>query len=227
MSIHKDSKYLYYCDNETIHGVEFQKPIVTENIPIVCDMTSNFMSRQVNWDHYDVVLAGVQKNLGPAGICSVIMKKSLLKLKRPDTPILCDWETNLNAGGFYNTPNVFAVYMCALVLKHMKPLGLDHYDELARRRSSIIYELIDGSNGFYTNLIDKRYRSRMNVSFKLKTKEDDVKFCQAAKEEGLLWLAGHAKYGGCRASMYNAMPMEGVEKLAQFMKKYQDENEKL
>lgn len=162
MSIPKDSKYLYYCDNETVHGVEFHTPIVTDNIPVVCDLTSSFLTRPLEWDKFDVVVAAVQKNLGPSGLCSIIMRKDLLGKKRADTPIMCDWELYHNAGGFYNTPNAFALYLSGLNLVHMKKFGLSYYDELAKKRSAIIYDVIDRSNGFYKNEVDVRYRSRLN-----------------------------------------------------------------
>eukprot|EP00347_Sterkiella_histriomuscorum_P012186 403369566 len=230
ISVSKDSKYLYYCDNETIHGVEFAQPIRKDErqVPIVCDFTSNFASRRIDWDNMDVAFAGVQKNLGPSGLCSVIINQDLIGNKRKDTPILCDWELHKNSpNNFYNTPNVFALYLTNLVIQHTKRLGVDYYDDLAKQRSSLIYDLIDNSNGFYTSKVDPKSRSRMNVSFHLKSKEEDQRFAKLAKEEGLLWLAGHAKFGGCRASMYNAMPIEGAIKLQQFMKKFQDETERL
>ena len=143
-------------------------------------MSSNFLSRPLDWSKYDVVFACAQKNLGPAGVTVIIVRKSLLGKKRPDTPILCDWELFLNCGGFYNTPNVFGIYMCGLNLAHMKKNGLAYYDDLAKRRSSLIYDVIDNSNGFYKNEIDINCRSRMNCQFRLATKEDDDAFLKAA-----------------------------------------------
>ncbi len=148
----------------------------------------------------------------------IIAKKSLLGRKRADTPLMCDWELFYNCGGFYNTPNVFAIYMSGLNLALMKKNGLAYYDELAKKRSGLIYDVIDNSDGFYSSDVAKSCRSRMNVQFKLATKADDDAFVKAAAAAGFIWLNGHAKYGGCRASMYNAMPLEGAEKLAKFMK---------
>ncbi|CDW76040.1 phosphoserine aminotransferase [Stylonychia lemnae] len=226
-NIHKDSKYVYYCDNETVHGVEYHTPIVTEGVPVVCDMTSSFLTKPLNWDRFDVIVSAVQKNLGPAGITSLIVNKKLLGNKRADTPIMCDWETQYNCGGFYNTANVFALYVCGLNLKYLKKFGLEYFDDLAKQRSTLIYDVIDSSNGFYRNQVDLKHRSRLNCQFRLKSKEEDDKFLKTAEEAGFLWLNGHIKYGGCRANMYNAMPIEGAEKLRNFMKQYQDEQERL
>ncbi|CDW81464.1 phosphoserine aminotransferase [Stylonychia lemnae] len=227
LNIHKDSKYVYYCDNETVHGVEYHTPIVTEGVPVVCDMTSSYLTKPIDWDRVDVAISSAQKNLGPSGITSLIVNKDLLGRKRDDTPIMCDWETQHNCGGFYNTPNVFALYLCGLTLKHLKKFGLEFYDDLAKQRSKLIYDVFDSSNGFYKNKVNPKHRSRINCQFTLKSKEEDDKFLKAADEAGFLFLYGHDKYGGCRVNMYNAMPLEGAEKLRNFMKQYQDEQERL
>lgn len=132
-----------------------------------------------------------------------------------------DWDFHAKApNNFYNTPNVFALYLSNLVLRNTKKFGIEHYDDLAKQRSNLIYDTIDSSNGFYTSKTDPAHRSRLNLMYNLPTKELEQEYLAKAKEEGLMWMGGHALFGGCRASMYNGMPLEGAIKLQQFMKKF-------
>lgn len=195
-------------------------------MPLVCDMSSNFCSRPVNWDKYGVVYAGAQKNVGPAGICISVIREDLIGHQRKDTPLLCDWKTFRDAPTkFHNTPACWPIYVCGLNLAYMKKLGLKHLEDQAHTKSKMLYDFIEGSDGYYSNPVEPIFRSRMNIPFRVK-KDDklEAKFLKEAQEHGLIELKGHRSVGGCRASIYNAMPVEGVEALVNFMKKFRDEN---
>jgi len=226
--VDNDSAYFHYCDNETIHGVEFPEFPYDKvgDLTLVCDMSSNFCSRPINWEKYGVVYAGAQKNVGPAGVTVAVIRDDLIGHHRPDTPVMCDWKTFLNAPNtFHNTPVCWSIYVCGLNIAHMKKNGIQHYVDLAEKRSKMLYDYIDASSDYYSNPVDPRYRSRMNIP--LRVKKDDAletKFLKEAAEAGLIELKGHRSVGGCRASCYNAMPIEGVEALINFMKKFRDEN---
>jgi phosphoserine aminotransferase len=233
-SIDKDAAYFHYCDNETIHGVEFPGAgsfpfdVIPENMPIICDMSSNFCSRPVAWDKYGVVYAGAQKNVGPAGVCISVIRDDLIGANmRKDTPLLFDWKTFRDAPTkFHNTPACYPIYVCGLNLAYMKKQGgLAYYEDLSQRKSQLLYNLIDSSSDYFSSPVDPRYRSRMNIPFRIK-KDDklEAKFLKEAGEAGFIELKGHRSVGGCRASIYNAMTIEGVEALTNFMKKFRDEN---
>ncbi|TNV78299.1 hypothetical protein FGO68_gene2965 [Halteria grandinella] len=235
----KDAAYFHYCDNETVHGVEFPqgefpfKEILGDanaHAPyLVCDASSNILTREIDWDRHSVVYGGTQKNVGPAGACITIIRRDLIDrkdLQRADTPVLCDWRQFMNSPAkYHNTPATWSVWVSALNLRHMvKEGGGLHYQKLAEERSRILYDFIDSSNGFYTNPVTPiKYRSRMNVPFFLPTPALDDLFLSKAAQRGLLELRGHKVTGGCRASMYNAMPLEGVHALVEVMKEVKDE----
>jgi len=193
---------------------------------LVCDMSSNFCSREVDWEKYGVVYAGAQKNVGPSGVTIVVIREDLIGKQRADTPILCDWEAFAKAPTqLYNTPACYPIYVCGLNIAHMKKNGLQYYKEMAHKKSSLLYDYIDNSDGYYSNPVDKPYRSRMNIPFRVKCNEElENKFLKEAEKEGLIELKGHRSVGGCRASIYNAMPIEGVEKLVSFMKQFRENN---
>jgi phosphoserine aminotransferase len=231
--INKDAAYFHYCDNETIHGVEFPTTfpfdVIPEGMPLICDMSSNFCSRPVDWDKYGIVYAGAQKNVGPAGVCISVIRDDLIGTNmRKDTPLLFDWKTFRDAPTkFHNTPACYPIYVCGLNLAYMKRQGgLPHLEAEAARKSKFLYDFIDGSSDYYSNPVDPAYRSRMNIPFRVR-KDDklEAKFLKEAGEAGLIELKGHRSVGGCRASIYNAMPYEGVEALVNFMKKFRDENQ--
>ncbi len=226
--IDKEAAYFHYCDNETIHGVEF-KDFPFEAIgdtTLVCDASSNIGTRPIDWEKYGVVYAGSQKNLGPAGVCVVVVRQDLIGHQRADTPVLFDWKTFKAAPNkFHNTPACYPIYVTGLNLALMNKNGLQYYQDLAEKRSSLLYNYIDGSDGYYTNPVDVRYRSRTNIPFRVKCDAKlEEKFLKEAGEHGLIELKGHRSVGGCRASCYNAMPLEGVEALVNFMKKFREEN---
>lgn len=188
--INKDAGYFHYCDNETIHGVEFPGStsfpfdVIPEGMPLVCDMSSNFCSRPVNWEKYAVVYAGAQKNVGPAGVCISVIRDDMIGTHmRKDTPLLFDWKAFRDAPTkFHNTPACYPIYMCGLNLQHMKKKGgLAFYEEEAKRKSALLYDFIDSSSDYYSNPVDPRYRSRMNLPFRVK-KDDklEAKFLKEA-----------------------------------------------
>lgn len=213
----KNSAYCYYCDNETVHGVEFNS-VPTIDLPLVCDMSSNLLTRRIDVSKFGLILACAQKNLGPAGVTIVIVRDDLLK--RPPklyTPSVMDYRIQIQRECMRNTPVTFSWYMTNLVFEWIKEQGgVDVMSERAIKRSSLLYNCIDSSSLYYCP-VDPKYRSRMNVVFNLRDESRYDHFLSEAKKAGLIYLKGHIARGGLRASMYNAMPIEGVERLIEFM----------
>ncbi len=213
--------YLYFCDNETIAGVEFEAapalPDSHADTPLVCDMTSNFLSRPIQVDRYGLIFAGAQKNFAPAGLTIVLVREDLLHRARADVPCLYDLRVLAEHGSMFNTPPVFNWYMAGLTFAWIREQGgVERMHENALRRAGKLYDYID-ANDFYTNPVDKPYRSRMNVPFTLADGSLDRVFLDAAADNGLVELKGHRSVGGMRASMYNGMPEAGVDALIEFM----------
>lgn len=213
--------YLYFCDNETISGVEFPStPVLPdgyEDTVLVSDMTSNFLSRPVPVDRYGVIFAGAQKNFAPAGLTIALVREDLVGRARPDVPFLYDFKILSEHASMFNTPPVFNWYMAGLTFAWTREQGgVERMHENASRRSCKLYDFIDG-NDFYGNPVDKPYRSRMNVPFTLADAGLDGTFLEAAGDNGLVELKGHRSVGGMRASMYNGMPEAGVDTLIEFM----------
>ena len=227
-SVREDAKYLYYCDNETVNGVEFHFRPDAHGVPLIADVSSNFMSRPIDIRSHAVVYAGVQKNLGPAGNTVVIVDEQYLgKYEHPLTPVYCSWKTAAEAGSMYNTPSCFAIYVMGLYLKYTKEKGgVDYWQRLAAQKSDLLYGTIDNSDGFYSAPVHKSCRSRMNVPFLIDGGNEvlEKKFIDEATKAGFINLAGHRSVGGLRASLYNGMPAEGVEALTTFMKNFQEHN---
>ena len=187
---------------------------------IVGDMSSNIGSRPINWDRYDVVYGGVQKNLGPTGAYVCICRKSLLGKAEKDVPILNDWLTFENSPGtYYNTPPVWCIYVTALNISYMNQMGgIDYYERMAITKSRMLYELIDKSNGYYVNRTDPKFRSRMNVNFRIEGDRTlEKKMISEATKYKIININGHPTNPGIRISMYNAMPLNGVVELCKFM----------
>lgn len=183
-------------------------------------MSSNFCAKPIDWSKYGVVYAGAQKNVGPAGICITVVRNDLIGGHRKDTPMLCDWATfGKAANTFHNTPACWPIYMCGLNIAYMlEKGGIEAMSGAATARSELLYKFIDDSEGYYTNTVIPQYRSRMNVPFRVCCNDDlETKFIKEAAEAGMIELKGHRSVGGCRASLYNAMPFEGVEALVAFM----------
>merc|ERR1719240_882216 len=222
-----DAKYVHYTLNETVNGVEFDYVPDVGDIPLVGDHSSSFMSRPIDWAKHACIYAGVQKNAGCAGNTVVIVREDLLGKALPDCPTYLNWKIQADGGSMYNTPACYPIYMMGLYLKYMKRIGgIEPLQVLAEKRSKMLYETIEASDGFYRAPVQPSCRSRVNVPFVIY--DDDAalskKFLSEAAEEGLVALSGHRSVGGLRASLYNAMPLEGVAKLCKFMKKFHGQN---
>ncbi len=216
-NLSSDSAYLYYTDNETIAGVEFADIPDTGSIPLVCDMTSNFLSRPFDVSKYGIVFASAQKNFGPAGLACVVIREDLIGKAGPQVPFLCDFKIYADNESMFNTPPTFTWYMAGLIYKWIKKQGgLTVMDQRARQRADRLYDVID-NNEFYSNPIDRKFRSRMNVPFILKDEALNDAFLAEAKKNNLIELKGHRSVGGMRASIYNGMTMDGIEALVSFM----------
>ena len=215
------SRYLHVTSNETIHGVRMVEWPDTD-VPLVGDMSSDYMSRPIPWERFDVVYGGAQKNLGPAGLTVVFVRRATLESTRRDLAAYLRWDIHAGKNSLYNTPPVFAIYMMGKVLAWVEGEGgLPAMESAARARADRIYQVIDESDGYYRSPIDPASRSLMNVVFRLPDEESEARFLTEARQHGFLNLKGHRSVGGIRASMYNAMPMSGVEALASFMEKFQ------
>jgi phosphoserine aminotransferase len=217
--------YLHICGNETIGGIEYHQYPDTGAVPLVADMSSHIMSRPIEWGKLDLAFAGAQKNLGPAGLALVIIHKTLLENCKDGLPAYLSYKTHAGKDSLYNTPPVFAIYMMKLTIDWVKSQGgLAEMEKRALVRSNALYDTIDRSDGWYRCPVDRASRSRMNVCFRLPTEELEAKFIAEALETNFSGLKGHRSIGGCRASMYNAMPVEGAERLAEFMQEFKQKN---
>jgi len=223
--IDDDAAYLHICGNETIGGIEYHQYPDTGAVPLVADMSSHIMSRPIEWDKLDLAFAGAQKNLGPAGLALVIIHKALLENCKDGLPAYLSYKTHAGKDSLYNTPPVFAIYMMKLTVDWVKSQGgLAEMEKRALARSNALYDTIDRSDGWYRCPVDRASRSRMNVCFRLPTEELEAKFIAEALEANFSGLKGHRSVGGCRASMYNAMPVEGAQRLADFMQEFKQKN---
>lgn len=220
-----DAKYIHYVANETIEGVEFKYEIDGGGIPVVCDMSSNILSKPINWDKYSLIYNGAQKNIGPSGAAVVFIRDEMLG-KIPDgLHTLLDYRAISENGSMANTPNTWAIYMIGLVCDWLKDEGgVEVMEQRNIEKANILYNAIDSSDGYYTGHAARDVRSIMNVSFHLATSELDKLFCREAAAVGLDGLSGHRSLGGVRASIYNAMPREGVVKLVDFMQEFSERN---
>ncbi|MGB9585943.1 MAG: phosphoserine transaminase, partial [Anaerolineales bacterium] len=214
--------YLYYCSNETIHGVEFlEEPQPPAGVPLICDGSSDFMSRPIDITKYAYLYAGVQKNVGPAGVVVGIIREDMLERVPANMPVMLDLKLQAEERSLYNTPPCFAIYMVGLVLKWMKKLGgLPAIATRNKAKADLLYQTIDNSNGFYQGHAQPNARSRMNVTFRLPNEELEAKFVSEAKNHNMVGLKGHRSVGGLRASIYNAVELSDVEVLVQFMHEF-------
>jgi phosphoserine aminotransferase len=213
--------YFHLTSNETIGGVEWFDFPDTGDVPLIADMSSDIMSRPLPVEKFGVIYAGAQKNLGPAGVTIVIMREDLLE-RCPDTlTAYLNYKTHAEKNSLYNTPPVFSIYALKLVLELLKKQGgMPAVEAVAKKKAGMLYAAMDSSGGFYRCPVDKAVRSRMNVVFRLPSEELEKKFIDESVEKGMVGLKGHRSVGGCRASIYNAMPEEGVAVLADFMKEF-------
>jgi phosphoserine aminotransferase len=216
--------YFHYTPNETIGGVEFDYVPQVGNVPLVADFSSTILSRPIDVSKYGLIYAGAQKNIGPAGIVVVIVRDDLLGKARPGTPMIWDFKAMADEGSMLNTPPTFGWYFAGLVFKWLKKQGgLPAMAERNRAKAARLYDFIEAS-GFYRSPVAKNARSWMNVPFTLAKPDLDKTFCDEAKKFGLVNLEGHRSVGGMRASIYNAMPPEGIDALIKFMKEFQARN---
>ena len=216
--------YLYITTNNTIFGTRYSKLPETGSVPLVADMSSNILSEVYDVRRFGVIYAGAQKNIGPAGLTVVIVRKDLLGHAQKQCPKIMNWTSMAENGSMLNTPPTYAIYMTGLCMKWLKKQGgVEGIEQVNIEKSSLLYGLLDDSS-FYRPTADKGSRSRMNVTFTTPNPELDAKFVKEAASAGLVNLKGHRLVGGIRASIYNAMPIEGVRALAEFMKKFEMEN---
>ncbi|MGI6655436.1 MAG: 3-phosphoserine/phosphohydroxythreonine transaminase [Desulfobulbus sp.] len=222
-SVAPDSEYLYFVTNNTIYGTQFPE-MPGHDAMLIADMSSDILSRPVDVSRFGLIFAGAQKNMGPAGVTVVIIREDLLDRVGEQVPTMLKYKTHADSGSMFNTPPCFAVYCVGEVLRWLKNMGgVPAMERLNREKAAPLYEAID-SIELYRPHAEKDSRSLMNVTFTLPTKELDAKFCAEAAEIGLVGLKGHRSVGGCRASIYNAFPKEGVEKLVGFMADFAQKN---
>lgn len=225
LPISPDADYVYICENNTIYGTKYKTLPNTKGKILVSDVSSCFLSEPMDVSKYGIVYGGVQKNIGPAGMVIAIIREDLITEDvLPGTPTMLTYKTHADAGSLYNTPNCYCIYMCGKVFKWLKRMGgLEAMKELNEKKAKLLYDFLDQSKLFKGTVVPKD-RSLMNVPFVTGDKDLDAKFVKEAKEAGLENLKGHRSVGGMRASIYNAMPLEGVEALVAFMKKFEEEN---
>ena len=213
--------YCHLTSNETANGVQFHTIPDTGDLPLVADMTSDFLSKPVDVQRYGLIYAGAQKNIGPAGLTVVIVRNDLLGGAHPSTPAVFNYQVQAEADSMFNTPITFAVYLTGLVLRWIMDMGgVAEMERRSVQRSARIYDVIDASDGFYRCPVQPAHRSRMNICFTLADEAITPRFLSVAATQGLVNLKGHAMSGGIRASLYNAMPDEGVAALANFMRQF-------
>ena len=225
LPVDDDADYVYICENETIHGTTYPVLPNTKGKVLVADQSSMFLSKPCNVSDYGLIYGGVQKNVGPAGLAIVIIREDLIRSDiDPKTPIYLRYDTHANAGSMYNTPNCWAIYVCGKVFKYLrKNGGLEAMAKRNEEKAQIMYDFLDQSKLFY-GTVEKKDRSLMNIPFITGDKDKDAAVVAATKAAGFDNLKGHKSVGGLRASIYNAMPKEGVEALVEFLKQYEAEN---
>jgi phosphoserine aminotransferase len=226
LDLDPNAAYLHFTSNETIHGVEFKtEPVPPAGVPLICDMSSDFVSRPVDISKYGFIYAGAQKNAGPAGVVIAIVRNDLLEKVPANLPALLDYKLLAESGSLHNTPPCWGIYISGLVFQYLLDQG--GLEEVARRnqkKASLVYHAIDNSGGFYRGHAQPGSRSVMNIPFHLPSEELEKKFVKESTEQGLIGLKGHRSVGGLRASLYNALPLEAVEALVQFMAEFQRTN---
>ena len=224
LDIRPDADYFYICANNTIFGTEWHYDPNAGDVPVVADMSSNILSKPVDISKYGIIYAGAQKNMGPAGMAVVIIREDLMGHYRENMPVLLDYQLMADKNSMYNTPPTYSIYMMKLVTEWVEQMGgLEAMAKNADLRSSMLYDYLD-STDFYKGAAQKASRSRMNVTFRTGNDELDKKFIHESIDAGMTNLKGHRLVGGMRASIYNAMPIEGVEYLIDFMKKFENNN---
>lgn len=216
--------YVHITTNNTIEGTAFSELPETGNIPLVADMSSNIMSEEIDVSKFGLIYAGAQKNIGPAGLTIVVIREDLMGKAAENCPVMLDYKTHADSNSLYNTPPTFAIYMAKLVFEWLQELGgIKAMEKINREKANLLYDYLDASD-FFTSPVEKNSRSLMNIPFATSSEELDAAFLKLAKEAGLETLKGHRSVGGMRASVYNAMPIEGVQKLVEKMKEFEAES---
>ena len=221
--VRKDADYLHITSNNTIFGTKCMN-VPKVDIPVIADMSSNIMSEKINVSDYGMIYAGAQKNIGPAGVVIVIIREDLIGLVE-GLPTMLDYATHVKAGSMFNTPATYGIYIAKLVFDHMLSLGgVEYFEKLNQEKAQIVYDAIDNSKLFKAHVKPGKDRSLMNIPFFTDSEDLNKKFLKEAEAAGLVTLKGHRSVGGMRASIYNAMPIEGCKKLAEFIRKFDQEN---
>ncbi len=220
-AIPSDSAYFHYTSNNTIYGTELFSIPETNGVPLICDMSSDIFSRPFDANKFDMIYAGAQKNMGPAGTTLVIIKKSFLeKQAKRKIPTMLDYKTHIENGSMYNTPSVFAIFVCMHTLRWIKEMGLEGMETRNKAKADLLYAEID-RNTLFVGTVAKEDRSRMNVNFVLNNKDFEGEFLKLCESKNLSGLKGHRSVGGLRASLYNALPIESVQVLVDTMKEFE------
>jgi len=220
-NVRKDAAYVHCCSNETIGGVEFHTVPSTGDVPLVADASSHFLSRPLDVSRFGLIYAGAQKNVGPAGLSIAIVREDLIGRAAKGTPSVMDYKLQAEADSMLNTPPTYSMYIAGLVFKWLKQLGgVAEIEKRNIQKAKLLYAFLDAS-AFFGNPVSREDRSRMNVPFTLKDAKLDESFLKGAAERGMVQLKGHRSVGGMRASIYNAMPLEGVQRLVEYMKEFE------
>lgn len=222
--VREDADYAYITTNNTIYGTKYNYIPETGNVPLVADMSSNILSEEIDVSRFGMIWAGAQKNVGPAGVTIVIVREDLIGFAGAEVPTYLDYKIHADNGSMYNTPPCFSIYVAGEVFKYLKSIGgITEMERRNREKAQMLYDFIDSSR-LFSCPVAKEDRSLMNVVFVTGDAEHDKKFIALAKENGMINLSGHRSIGGMRASIYNAMPKEGVAALVDFMRKFEEEN---
>ena len=225
LKLDPQADYVHYTSNNTIFGTEWQKEPEVGNVPLVCDASSDILHKKIDVNKYAMIYAGAQKNMGPSGVTFIILRKDMLERSSDSLHTMLNYKTHTENNSLYNTPNVFGIYIIALVCKWLKGLGgLEGMYKINKEKADTLYKCIDNSGGFYKGHAEKDSRSLMNITFNLATEELEKKLVSEATAAGFDGLKGHRSVGGLRASIYNAFPKKGVEDLVSFMKDFQTKN---
>jgi phosphoserine aminotransferase len=222
-----DAAFAHITGNNTIYGTEFHEwPKIPSGVPLACDMSSHIMDKIIDPKKFGVIYAGAQKNMGPSGVTLVIVREDLLDRVAENTPTMQKWKTHAEKNSLFNTGPCWAIYICKLSLEHLKNLGgVSEIEKINKKKAKLLYDVIDNSEGFFRGHAKPDSRSLMNVTFNLPTPELEEKCIKEALERDLVGLKGHRSVGGMRASIYNAMPIEGVKALTEFLIEFQEKNE--
>jgi phosphoserine aminotransferase len=221
-----DVSYVHIASNNTIFGTQWQSYPDTGEIPLVCDMSSDIMSRKVDINKFGIIFAGAQKNIGPAGLTLVIVREDLIERAAETLPTMMQYRTHAAKNSLFNTPPSFSIYICKMVLEWLKDNGgINWIEQRNVEKAKLIYDVIDNSDGFYKGHADSDSRSNMNVTFRLPSEELEAQCVKEGLARRLVGLKGHRSVGGMRASIYNAMPPEGVKTLCEFLKEFQEKNQ--